>query len=160
MRSPHGVSHDEDHADTEISEAELAQVRETCQAVRVSEIPHLSISSLEWDGLLLRLPASRMSCRRDFWPTDHVLQHRPRDKITVSHRQACHGLGVWLETSKAAGAAGAAFVNFARTLAETDATNVLDLRSLYSNCEVCAPSDSPPIDFAMRSPVESSFSAA
>jgi len=93
MRSPHGVSHDEDHADTEISEAELAQVRETCQAVRVSEIPHLSISSLEWDGLLLRLPASRMSCRRDFGQQTMFFSIAPGIKSLCPIGRLVTGLG-------------------------------------------------------------------
>jgi hypothetical protein len=156
MRSPHDVSHDEDHADTELSEAELAQVRGTCQTVRVSEIPHLSISSLEWDGLLLRLPASRMPCCRDFCPSDHVLLHRPRDKNHYPIGSVSRAWGL-ARDFPSCWSCRSAFIDFARTLAETDATNVLDLRSLYSNREVRASFDSPPMNFAMHSPVELSF---
>ncbi|KAH8792741.1 hypothetical protein BGZ57DRAFT_922255 [Hyaloscypha finlandica] len=51
MRSPHGVSHDEDHADTEISEAELAQISEAFTQIakgeRTAQALESNLTSLE-----------------------------------------------------------------------------------------------------------------
>ncbi|PMD52105.1 uncharacterized protein K444DRAFT_621244, partial [Hyaloscypha bicolor E] len=51
MRSPHDVSHDEDHAETELSEAELAQISEAFTQIakgeRTAQALESNLTSLE-----------------------------------------------------------------------------------------------------------------